>query len=462
MPRLSPLERVIESVAAKVSPTAEEAAGERAFAERVIAKLSSALPDAKITFIGSAARDTGLRGSRDIDIFAAFDRKLDEERIVARTFAAAKRAVRAKWVKHYAEHPYLQCEKDGFELEVIPCFDISKGGKLKSAVDRSPLHMAYLQSRLTFEQRRDVRVLKQLLKSAGIYGAEARTAGFSGFVCELLVLNYRSLEGLLQAASKWKPAVVVDIDGAYYQDDAAAVRAFPGCSLIVIDPTDKDRNAAAAISADNAARFCGLARAVLSNPSEKTFFAKPVRRTRAQVLSALSGRKTGFLCLRCRAPKVVEDIFYPQLKKTHSALCGFLSRKGFVPLGGAYFADSEHAYLFVELAYEKPCRVRVHSGPSPFDAESVARFVAARRRKAARGPFVLDGRVILETIEDISALACAREFASNPVAGGVASHFARPIRSAKIFEGCRPAVGCVSDGAFFNLSSYAFKAESWL
>ncbi|MEM0475751.1 MAG: nucleotidyltransferase domain-containing protein, partial [Candidatus Norongarragalinales archaeon] len=214
----------------RISPTPSEAAAEKRFALELGEKLARAFSadgartPVKIHFVGSAARDTGLRGDKDIDLFVSFPRSKTREEIVEKTVAVTKRAIRARWQMHYAEHPYLRAEvqdentKEKFEVEVIPCFATRPHEKLKSAVDRSPLHMLYLQQRLTKKQREDVRLLKQLLKAREIYGAEARVGGFSGLLCEYLILNYRSLDGLMRAAAKWKPQVVIDLEGHYNEN----------------------------------------------------------------------------------------------------------------------------------------------------------------------------------------------------------------------------------------------------
>lgn len=456
------LQKLIEKIDAGIRPSKSELAAEKEFASKVISSLSGALPDAKIVFIGSAARDTGLRGERDIDIFVAFPRTLSEGQIVDRTFAAARKAARAEWVRHYAEHPYLQAQVAGFHLEVIPCFQMSPNEPLKSAVDRSPLHMAYLQSRLSQGQRRDVRVLKKLLKAAGIYGAESRVCGFSGFVCELLVLNYRTLPLLLQAASKWRVPIIVDINGQYKQDDRAVAAAFPGAPLVVVDPTDKGRNAAAAISLENVARFILLSRALLSAPSENFFFPKKAGVSKEELAEAMKRRGTHFICFRCPRPAVVEDILYPQMRKTYGALHAQFSRSGLSPVSGAYFEDGKSALFLLELPLAQACPLKISAGPPAFDWQSVEKFMSSRKAGAIRGPYVrADGRVAVEHFAPVNAGALAKEFLKAPASRGVASHFQGPMKKAKVAEGAGRICKSVSRGALSFIADHVLKKEGW-
>ncbi|MFA6329612.1 MAG: CCA tRNA nucleotidyltransferase [Candidatus Micrarchaeia archaeon] len=455
-------EAVASKVAAIVSPTAAEAAAEKAFADGVVQKLSRLLPQAKVTFIGSAARDTGLRGSRDIDIFAAFQ-KGPEERIVARTFAAARACIRgAKWEKHYAEHPYLQAKVAGFEIEVIPCFAIKENQKIISAVDRSPLHMAYLERKLTLAQRRDVRVLKQLLKSAGIYGAEARIGGFSGYVCELLVLNYRGLYELLQAASNWRLPVVIDIEGQYYQDDKAALARFPASQLVVVDVTDKERNAAAAISPDSLASFITLARTAGAKPSSELFFHKEKIPADSAIASGLSRRGTHAVLAKAKAPAIVDDIFYPQLAKTRDSMAAYLKRRGLMLVDSAHFSDGKFTYLLFEFAHPAASPIEVCNGPPAFDAQAVAGFVSSRGKGAIRGPFIREGRLVVEVARKLPAELAVAEYLRSCKSLGAASHFQGPLKKAAVLAGPRKIVAAVSAKAKPELAGFVFRKSHWL
>ncbi|MFH0713638.1 MAG: CCA tRNA nucleotidyltransferase, partial [Candidatus Micrarchaeota archaeon] len=273
------MESLFVKIAAGVSPSKAELEEEKKFAAGIIAKLAAKLPKTcKILFVGSAARDTGLKGDRDIDLFATFPREMNEDVIVKKTFNAAKKAVKTKWITHYAEHPYLQTTISGFKVEVIPCFQVEPHSGIKSAVDRSPLHMDYLQKKLTQRQRRDVRVMKKLLKVHEIYGAEVEVGGFSGLVCEQLMLKYGGLENLLREAAKWLPPVYIDYEGTWNAESKSGkmelLHKFPDAKLVLIDVIDRNRNAAAAVSPQSLAKFILLCRQFVKKPSESFFVEK--------------------------------------------------------------------------------------------------------------------------------------------------------------------------------------------
>ncbi|MFA5247253.1 MAG: hypothetical protein WC408_05175, partial [Candidatus Micrarchaeia archaeon] len=303
--------------------------------------------------------------------------------------------------------------------------------------------------------------LKQLLKSAGIYGAEAKIGGFSGYVCELLVLNYRSLHGLLQASSSWKLPTVIDIEGSYFQDDRKAAARFPGAQLVVVDVTDANRNAAAAISQDALASFILLSRAALENPRLELFFQKPKVLSKPGLVFALKKRGTHFVCIKAAAPKLVDDIFYPQLYKTRESLSAFVSRRGFQLVDRAHFADEKHAYLLLEFAYAFAPTVEVCPGPPAYDAKSVALFVKSRS-KPLRGPFVKDGRVYVEALRSQSATGIVKEYLSGNNRLGTASHFQKPLKKAQVLVGPQQISFAASEAALAELSAYALRKAHWL
>ncbi|MDO8629284.1 MAG: nucleotidyltransferase domain-containing protein, partial [Phycisphaerales bacterium] len=103
------LEPILNAVNGRVSPTLEERDYEKRLATALLSKIKARVDKrAKLVFVGSAARDTGLRGSLDLDLFVAYPRTFSRDAIVSKTVKAVKTAVRAGWVMHYAEHPYLK------------------------------------------------------------------------------------------------------------------------------------------------------------------------------------------------------------------------------------------------------------------------------------------------------------------------------------------------------------------
>src|SRR5206468_712277 len=103
----------------------------------------------------------------------------------------------------------------------------------------------------------------------GVYGAEAKVLGFSGYLCELLILKYASFRGVLDSSLSWRPGTVIVLEGP-------PARTFPE-PLIVVDPVDPNRNVASAVGIEQLATFVHAAREYLAAPSERFFFPRPLK-----------------------------------------------------------------------------------------------------------------------------------------------------------------------------------------
>lgn len=425
------LERIFQTIAKRVSPTLEEARSEKAFAERIKAKLQKAFgKKATLFFVGSTARDTGIRGDRDIDIFVAFPKEKKKDAIVKETVATVRRVLEAKWEMHYAEHPYLQGHMQGYKIEVVPCFKIEVNEGIISAVDRTPLHALYLQKHLSAKQKRDVRILKALLKTHGIYGAELEVGGFSGLVCEYLVLNYRSLSNLLNSASNWKPPVILDIEDYYDEEYGQLIKRF-GSPLIIVDFIDKNRNAAAAITANSFAKFIAVSRALTSSPSEKMFEKTEVKYSERELANQLKTRN--FLLLKFkRPPGLISDIMVPQLRRSEASVIKQLTLGDFKVFNSASFYDELSCYLLLELEHLDGYPLKKIAGPPVHFGKDVAKFLGAHK-DAVRGPLIIDGRIVVEAWRSgVSANDTLKKICLSPQKYGIASHFVTPLKSASL------------------------------
>ncbi|MFH1750604.1 MAG: CCA tRNA nucleotidyltransferase [Candidatus Micrarchaeota archaeon] len=427
-------ERIFSLVAKRVSPTLEEAREEKAFAEKIRARLQRAFSKrATLFFVGSTARDTGIRGDRDIDIFVAFPKGKKKEAIVKDTVATVKRTLPANWEMHYAEHPYLQGKMQGYKLEVVPCFKIEVNEGIISAVDRTPLHAQYLQKHLSEKQKRDVRVLKALLKAHGIYGAELEVAGFSGLVCEYLILNYRSLQNLLSASSSWAPPIVLDIEDYYDQEYSALEKRFE-TPLIIIDFIDRNRNAAAAISPRSFSKFIAISRAFLSAPSEK-FFSLQSPSYPAKALENEIARRNLIIIKTRRPGGLITDIMVPQLRRSESALAKQLQMRDFRVFNSGSFYDEQNCYILLEIENPSAYPLVKIKGPPLHLALDVRNFIKAHK-KIERGPLIEGDRVVIEEKRQVlSALDALRKMLGAPKRVGIASHFVSGIKASTLLTG---------------------------
>jgi tRNA nucleotidyltransferase (CCA-adding enzyme) len=121
----------------------------------------------------------------------------------------------------------------------------------------------------------EIRLAKLFCKANDVYGAESYINGFSGYILEILIIKYGGFLQMLKAISKWKPKQVVDIEN-YFKGKNVLKKLNSSKThgpLIVIDPVQKDRNAAAALNIEKFSKMIFLAKLFLESP-DKEFFEK--------------------------------------------------------------------------------------------------------------------------------------------------------------------------------------------
>lgn len=385
------ISRVVERVRERIDPGEDERAALRetasALSERVEDVLADLPVEADVIRVGSTARGTWLSGDRDIDLFVRFPADVDRESLESYGLEIG-RTVLPDGREEYAEHPYVTGEFRDFDIDLVPCYDVEDGSSLRSAVDRTPHHNAYLRERIDSGLAADVRVFKRFLKGIGAYGSDLRTRGFSGYLTELLVLEYGGFEALLRAAADWHPPVVFD-------PEDHGQRSFDH-PLVVVDPTDPTRNVAAVCSAENVARLQHHARAFLDDPDESVFFSPdPTPLSPADVRSHVQRRGTTPVAVVFDAPDIVEDQLYPQLRKSLSGVQSELDRRGFDPLRATAFAD-DRAVLLVELAHATLPAITRHEGPPVHVRAHAEGFYDAYADGDDYGPFLDGDRYVVE------------------------------------------------------------------
>ena len=333
--------------------------------------------DVEYKFVGSYARNTWLKGNLEIDVFLLFPEDLPREELEKRGLEIGKTILDSYEIR-YAEHPYVHGKVKGVEVDVVPCYKVKDPSNIKSAVDRTPFHHEWLKDRIKGKEN-DVRLLKRFLKVHRIYGAEYKVRGFSGYLCELLIVFYGSFENLVREATKWTRRTVIDVKNHEIRR---------GDRFFVVDPVDEKRNVAANLSLDNLAKFVHLCREFVENPSEDFFFEREFEIPRDEELfMELEKRGTAIFAVEFNKPDIVEDNLYPQLERATKKITEFLERENFMPLRTGFFVASK-CYLIFECQVKELSRIRRRMGP-PFEEEKhVRRFLKDKLYK----PFLEGGR----------------------------------------------------------------------
>lgn len=394
-----PADSVERRVASRLAPTPE-------FLERIARARSDLLraveeaarsrssPLVRGLVAGSAARGTFLPDRLDIDLFLLFPPDLSRDRLREEGMALG-RAVLKEPETRYAEHPYLRGEFEGFHVDAVPGYAVSDPSHPLSPVDRTPFHQAYLIERETPQLASEVRLTKQFLRTLGVYGSEARTEGFSGYLVELLVLRFGSLRELLRAARNWRLPVRLEPPGHEPPRLPADV------ALILADPVDPNRNVASALSRRNLALVVLGAEVYLGSPAEWWFEPRPrPPLPRGAALERLRERASHVAVVRIPRPNVVDDTLYPQVRKAERAIAEESARSGFEVLGSSSVVDTDRILILVEVAHAHRSAVRALDGP-PAGLDRVGHFLkkwSGPDAAVLQGPYVRsDGSLAVES-----------------------------------------------------------------
>ena len=317
----------------------------------IIKKINQNQKHIKAILGGSGAKGTWLK-TFDADIFVLFNYskfkdksdKLSDflEKILNKKFRNIKRL--------HGSRDYFQIKQGTFTFEIVPILKISKAEQAKNITDVSPLHSKWVLKHKKLMN--EMKLTKQFCQAQNVYGAESYIRGFSGYVCEILTIYYGSFLNLIKNAAKWQDKIVIDVEKYYKGKDVfKLVNTSKLVSpLVVIDPVQKDRNAAAALSIEKFEAFKKAAREFLRSPS-KGFFAR--NRLKSLFLTEKSAdRKLIIIKLRTLAGKI--DVVGSKLLKIFEFLNENLVKHGFKIIKSDWEWDKKGEALFYLLFSKKP------------------------------------------------------------------------------------------------------------
>lgn len=351
--------------------------------------------DAKAMAVGSVAKNTWLRGKSDIDIFIHFPTTTEMDYLKETGMYLAYKtndALNGNASEHYASHPYLTCNIDGFEVDIVPCYEIQEGESIISAVDRTILHTKYIQKHLNGRED-EVLLLKKFMDVIGTYGSEFKTGGFAGYLCELLILKYNTFENTLRAAQNWKFHTTIDLENFGTAND----RIFREDPLVFIDPTDKNRNVGAALRIERFVDFIVASRNFLNIVDDSVLddercekvkeFFKPLQKEHLSnksneeiaeyIVNSFKDRETQTLVIKFPIPEMSADALHPQLLKTIDSICEKLEKEEFSVFKHAYWTDEEQYVIFtIELNVFKQGKYYIHEGPKVWPKKACENFKA--------------------------------------------------------------------------------------
>ncbi|MGA2524364.1 MAG: CCA tRNA nucleotidyltransferase [Candidatus Bathyarchaeia archaeon] len=396
------IEAVTKQVLQQITPQKSDIAKVEAITRELELKVASACKDEGIEAIvrveGSVAKDTWLRENPDIDIFMRLPTSIQRKDLGEIGLRIAKKAAgKYEQIERFAEHPYLEVFVQGYRVDIVPCYD-AKPGEWQSATDRTPYHTDYIKKHLTAEMRSEVRLLKRFMQGTGVYGAEIKVGGFSGYLCELLVMKYGSLAQTLEAFAHYNRRLVIDIENYYAGRQHEISLLFPE-PMVIVDPVDKARNVASAVQPAKLYDFMAASRAFLETPSNAFFFpSKTAALPLESLKSEIESRGSSTLFLVVDQVPAVPDVLWGQLYRTKRSLHKLIELSDYKIIKESVWSNEKSLSVFVyELEQQVLPNIKKHLGP-PLEREAECESFLAKytvNDQVISGPTVEDGRWVV-------------------------------------------------------------------
>ncbi len=346
--------RVAEEVLNRIKPREEElreAYRAYSFIRERLLKLFP--PDLfSIELYGSIAKDTAISGDLDLDVFVLVPREYGREWIRENFLRIAKKALEdIPFEERYAEHPYLRARPGAIEADIVPALKISRASEAVTAADRTPFHTEYVRKMLSEKGRDHVRLLKKFMKGVGVYGAEIRVSGFSGYVAELLIITYGGFLEVIERASRWRPPVVIIPPGCDISENEAR-RLFKGSPFILPDPVDARRNAGAAVSLKTLSEFIVASKLYLAKPSHKFFEPPEVDDSMFKTaFDSLKKRGTCIAIIVLKLGRSAPDNIWGEIKSVSKRIYNKLKSERYPVLRRSEYWDEESEKALIALEF---------------------------------------------------------------------------------------------------------------
>ncbi|MBN2111687.1 nucleotidyltransferase domain-containing protein [Candidatus Woesearchaeota archaeon] len=367
--------KILDEVLADIKPKKRTIKEVDEFVGEINSQIKKSRISAKAVVGGSFAKNTFLKEDHDVDIFVLFSLKYSNENL-SRLLKKILKPFKTEQVHGSRDYFII---KNKFNFEIVPVLDIKKAKNAQNVTDFSPEHVKWFNKNGK-KYADDIRLAKKFCKANKIYGAESYINGFSGHVLDILIVHYKGFLPLMRAASKWKKKQVIDFYNvhrgkALFELNKSKTQG----SLVVVDPVQPDRNAAAALDEEKFGLFVKNAKEFLKKPSKMFFTEKKADREKLM--------KNGYILIEAVSKKGKEDVSGAKLLKAFDFVKKGLEEFEVCDAGWEW--DKKKNALFWYLAKKKKLPESVEwQGPPLIMENRVKDF-----RKKYRKTFTKKGRI---------------------------------------------------------------------
>lgn len=390
------VKKLEKKILKEIKPKSEERKRFKVITTSFLKKLNVKLKGAKAVLGGSGAKGTWLSGNHDVDIFVMFNynKYKDKSSQLSKLLEPAlkKAFPHQRITRLHGSRDYFQLRYESLDFEVVPILKTRKAEQAVNITDVSPLHAYWIKKNAKGQKiKNEILLTKQFFKANKLYGAESYIAGFSGYVLEILIVYYDSFEKLLKAALRWRNKdrkKIIDIAKHYKGKNALFElnKSKTNSPLIVIDPVDKSRNAAAALSIEKVNLLKKAARSYLKKPTREFFEKKEIDNENLKQL--VKKKKLNLLFLTIHTKHGKEDVVGSKLLKAFSFLQKKLHVFDIVKSGWDWDKHHQAIFYFICKENELP-EFETRKGPPAKLKEAAAKF-----RKTHPNSYIKDGRIV--------------------------------------------------------------------
>jgi tRNA nucleotidyltransferase (CCA-adding enzyme) len=385
-------EQIEKEILKKITPNADEKKHLNHVIDTLKRHVEKEIEKTKIPItlelVGSTAKDTYIRNSVDIDLFLVFPITVSRETLQEKGLAIG-RAILTQQEECFAEHPYVRGMFEGYKTELVPCYKIESASQKLSAVDRTPLHTKYVKKNLEEKQKKEVRLVKQFLKGIGCYGAEAEIEGFSGYLCELMIIKYSTFQHFIENAQHWRHGETLALEEGTFPSFETP--------LIFIDPVDPDRNVASALSEEKFIILRTACTAYAQKPSRTFFSPNTVQPwSLEKIKKEIETRQ--YIAVKLPKPQIISENLYPQIRKAVRSITELCEQNGFTIQTATFFIDEKSIYIILQPKTVTVSKTVLHEGPPLTLKKNADEFIEKweNHPRTRKKPFEKNKRLYVE------------------------------------------------------------------
>ena len=334
---------------------------------------------------GSIAKDTFLKNDHDVDLFVRFALHYPDNELSELLQKILKIAFPKQHIDRiHGSRDYYQFTLKELDYEIIPVLKIHKSNfhEAKNITDFSPLHVEWTGGKIRehSELADEIRIAKQFCKANNVYGAESYINGLSGHIVDILVIHYGSFLSLIKKFASIeevsiKKPIIIDTD-SLLKNPLNEMNASKISPLIIVDPVQPERNAAAALGKEKLSIFINACKQFIDSPSEKFFEIKKFDLKNKILELKNKNNNSKIILIKIKTLEGSKDIVGTKVFKVYEDLIKHSSLNEFAVIDSAWNFNYEKksASLLLVFDKEKLSDTVEHLGPPLSSKTDVDKF----------------------------------------------------------------------------------------